>query len=805
VSSALRMEGEGGERRSEAPREIVLVVDDNDANRYAVSHWLRSAGLVPIEATTGAEALQRASDQGGPRPDLVILDVRLPDTTGFEVLRALKADARTSEIPVLHLSASFTATEWRAHGLELGADAFLTHPVEPRELLATVRALLRVRRAESRVRRAAAHWQATFDAIGDAIVLLDSSARLVQVNAAAIRLFGRAASDLIGEPLHQVIEQSLGTPEQWPVALGAPTRRSETHELHIAERRFTVTLHPVGGDVEATEAVCVLSDVTERLQHQEAVEASELRYRALTMASAQVVWTSDATGRVRDEMPSWGEYTGQPLEAYRDYGWLDAVHPDDRATARREWDGAIARRQPYEAEYRLLRHDGSYRHVVARGVPVLDAEGRVLEWVGTCTDVTERRRHELAERLLSEATTALATLLDTEMMLARLVELAIPALGDWCEIALVDDEGAVRRNASAHRDLELARAVRELRRVHDHPEALPPEHPIARAVRLGSSSLIASVTVEQLARLAVDDAHRELLDTLRLRSLIGVPLVARGRVVGALLCGSGEDRRLDGFDLATAQELARRAALALDNAQLYETSVVANEAKADFLAVMSHELRTPLNAIIGYADLLTSGVMGDLTSPQSQSVDRLKRSGLHLLSLIDEVLTFSRLEAGKEVVEPQPADVAGIVADVATLMEPLAADRSLAFRVDAPTEQVIAEIDPRRLRQILINLLSNAVKFTETGAVTLEFEPDAAAHRLIFRVRDTGIGIAADHLERVFEPFWQVQQKATRRAGGTGLGLSVVRRLARLMGGDVEAASTVGEGSSFVVWLPWKE
>ncbi|HYD53762.1 MAG TPA: PAS domain S-box protein, partial [Gemmatimonadaceae bacterium] len=792
MSSVLRLEGEGfaqpprGERR-----EVVLVVDDNDANRYAVAHWLRSAGLEPIEAATGEEALQRAWDEAGPRPDLVILDVRLPDTTGFEVLRTLKADSRTSEVPVLHLSASFTATEWRAHGLELGADAFLTHPVEPRELLATVRALLRVRRAEARVRHAAAHWQATFDAIGDAIVLLDEAGNVIQLNGAATRLFGRAAADLIGEPLSLVIEQTLGTPAQWPVALSQPTRRSEKHELHVGARRFEITVHPVGDD-ESSEAVCVLADVTERIHHQEAVESSELRYRALVMASAQVVWITDPAGRVHLEMPSWGEYTGQTFEQYGGIGWLDAVHPADREKVQRTWQEAVAQQRGYESEYRLLRHDGSYRHVVARGVPVLGTDGRLREWVGTCTDVTERRRHEMAERLLSESTTALATLLDSEMMLARLVELSLPALGDWCSIALVDDEQQVRRSASAHLDPERAQTARDLRRLYDDQQGHPAEHPHARAVRQGASSLVSQVSPETLARIAIDDRHRAMLETLRLRSLIGVPLLARGRVVGALLCGSGEGRRLDGFDLATAQELARRAALALDNAQLYEAAVIANEAKADFLAVMSHELRTPLNAIIGYADLLTSGVMGELTGTQTQSVERLKRSGQHLLSLIDEVLTYSRLEAGKEIVEPQPADVTGIMGDVVTLMEPLAADRALLFDVTMPSESVIAEVDPRRLRQILINLLSNAIKFTESGAVTLEFVPERATHRLLFRVRDTGIGIAADHLERVFEPFWQVQQKATRRAGGTGLGLSVVRRLARLMGGDVVAESVVG-------------
>jgi PAS domain S-box-containing protein len=654
----------------------------------------------------------------------------------------------------------------------------------------------------SAMRAAARHWQATFDAIGDAIVLVDGTLRIAQANAAAIRLLQCPAHDLIGEPIVDVIERALGHPTELPLAALLRERAPGTHEIRIGSRWIAITMHPVPEDeVSRGEAVCVLADVTARVDHQEALAASEQRYRALVMAAAQVVWTASSDGNVVEEIPSWGAFTGQSRDEYEGQGWIEAIHPEDRANVLRTWQLSIDSVTQFHAEYRLLRHDGSYRQVVTRGIPVAGDDGRIREWVGTCTDVTEQRRHEAAERLLAETTTALATLLDTEVMLSRLVELVLPSLGEWCSISLLDDDGAVGRSASAHVDAAMHSVVRELRTAYGDQRLLPGEHPIARAVRQGASSLIALVRPEVVERIGLDAHHRELLQALNLRSIIGVPLRARGRVVGAITCGSSS-RQLDGYDLATAQELARRAALALDNAQLYEASVVANEAKADFLAVMSHELRTPLNAIIGYADLLTSGVMGELTAAQTQSIERLKRSGQHLLSLIDEVLTFSRLEAGKEVVELQPADVALVVADVVTLMEPLAADRALHFDVVAPPGPLIANTDPRRLRQILINLVSNAVKFTEQGGVSLELTMDATTGRLVFQVTDTGIGIAQDHLERVFEPFWQVQQKATRRAGGTGLGLSVVRRLANLLGGDVTAESVVGKGSRFVVWLP---
>jgi signal transduction histidine kinase len=173
---------------------------------------------------------------------------------------------------------------------------------------------------------------------------------------------------------------------------------------------------------------------------------------------------------------------------------------------------------------------------------------------------------------------------------------------------------------------------------------------------------------------------------------------------------------------------------------------------------------------------------------------------MHLLGLIDEVLTFSRLEAGREVVRVEPVHVWRLLDDAALIAEPLAAEKGLAFRVEHPATDAVLETDPMKALQILLNLLSNAVKFTERGEVALaaRYEDGAA----VVEVRDTGVGIAPEHQERIFEPFWQVEQTHRRTAGGTGLGLSVSRRLARLMGGDVTVESTPGEGSTFRVRLP---
>ena len=226
----------------------------------------------------------------------------------------------------------------------------------------------------------------------------------------------------------------------------------------------------------------------------------------------------------------------------------------------------------------------------------------------------------------------------------------------------------------------------------------------------------------------------------------------------------------------------------------------ANTIKTDFLAVMSHELRTPLTAIMGYEELLSDGITGPITEEQRQQLGRINASAHHLLGLIDEILTFARVDIGREKVRLDQQSINTAIAEAAALVEPMAASKTLRFVVVNLFEDQTILTDRMKLKQMLVNLLSNAIKFTDQGEVRL-----TAAIRgdlLELCVSDTGIGIEPTHLEAIFEPFWQVEQGATRKIGGTGLGLSVTRKLARLLGGDVTVKTGVGKGSTFTLTLP---
>jgi signal transduction histidine kinase len=296
---------------------------------------------------------------------------------------------------------------------------------------------------------------------------------------------------------------------------------------------------------------------------------------------------------------------------------------------------------------------------------------------------------------------------------------------------------------------------------------------------------------------------------------MNVPLVARGRVLGVLSFGIAEsDRAFGADDLAVAQQLAQRAALAIDNARLFAAerqareeaeraraaAEAANRAKADFLATMSHELRTPIHAALGYGELLALGLHGPLTDGQREALGRIRRSQQRLLALVNDVLSFARLDAGQLRLETADVPLAELLADVEALMRPQLDARGLAYAsADAGTAAVRADRD--RVEQILLNLLSNACKFTPPGG-TVRVACATAGDAVRITVADTGRGIAPEQQDAVFEPFVQVDGGLTRTSEGTGLGLAISRTLARAMGGDLTLASAPGAGAAFTLALP---
>ena len=453
---------------------------------------------------------------------------------------------------------------------------------------------------------------------------------------------------------------------------------------------------------------------------------------------------------------------------------------------------------------------------------------------------------------LAESSRCLADSLDYEATLRTVARLALPFLGSWCIVDLVESDGSMRRLAVVHPDPHKQELAAGLTKSwppgRDDPLGAP------RAVRTGEIEVIPFVDDEMLVAVARDDENLRTLRALGIGSVIVVPLIARGTVLGALTLVSSETgHQYAQPDLELAGDLGARCAMAIDNARLHrdarsagalaaqmnqrlviasireqelaeraqelgdearklsEVAREANRAKSQFLSSMSHEIRTPLNAIIGYMDLLDLEIAGPLTPGQSHYLARVRASSAHLLKLIEDVLDLAKVEAGRMDVKDDAASAAAAISAAVGLVEPQAGAAGIIIDYrEGHADRYMGDED--RVRQILINLLANAVKFTERGGrVTVTcgttHEPDAEAQLsgegpwVFIRVADTGMGIAPDMRDSVFRAFVQTEQGLTRRRDGTGLGLTISRELARRMGGELTLRSVEGEGSCFTLWL----
>jgi signal transduction histidine kinase len=459
-------------------------------------------------------------------------------------------------------------------------------------------------------------------------------------------------------------------------------------------------------------------------------------------------------------------------------------------------------------------------------------------------------------QFLAEAGMTLAGSLEYETTLRSVAQLAVPGIADWCVIDLADAEGDVRRIAVAHEDPEKVRLVEELRtRYPDDPNA---EFGAYSVMRSGEPQLVERIPPELLRKAARDDEHLRLIESLNLHSFIVVPLKARRRMLGALTLVSADPRRTYGKDdLELACDLAARAALAIDNARLVadleatqhhleqtateveaqseelqsmveelesttqdllesnaglveakeeaerarRVAEEANSAKSQFLATMSHELRTPLNAIDGYAELMQLGIHGQLTDKQHAALGRIRTAQKRLLSLINDVLNFAKLEAGQIQITLDDISVYSLLANVESLVAPQAASRGLDLVIEQVDPGIFVRADQEKAEQILLNLVSNALKFTEPGGA-IRINAQAGEDRTQIAVSDTGHGIAAHQVEAIFEPFVQAQNGMVREHGGVGLGLAISRDLARSMDGELHCVSELGAGSTFTLTLP---
>jgi PAS domain S-box-containing protein len=569
---------------------------------------------------------------------------------------------------------------------------------------------------------------------------------------------------------------------------------------HPEEGVFTDNEEQIVEALAAQAAVAIdnarLYDALQR--EGERLVRSESRYRAVVNATParQFIWTATPDGRFVDDNRAWTELTGQTFDEMREWGWADAVHPDDAERVAGAWRDSLASAQPMEQEFRVRARDGAYRWIGVIAAPVFGEDGAVLEWVGTVIDIHDRRSAEDTLRFLATASDLLASSLDYETTLGTVARLAVPEVADWCAVDIADAAGgSYRRLAVAHVDpakVELAHDLR--RRFPSDPET----DTVARVIRTGQPEWAAEIP--ESAFDLVGPEQRQIALELGLMSYIVVPLRGHEGILGALTFVLADSRRrYSQNDLAFAEELGRRAAVAIENARLYGEAQDANRAKDEFLATLSHELRTPMTAVLGWSRMLKMGLNAEETL---EAIEAIERGASVQMQLIEDILDMSRIMAGKMRLDLVPVDLCAIAHSALSTVHPAAASKDIEILTSFPRETPHVLGDEGRLQQVVWNLLTNAIKFTERGGrITMRIGIGRDDVRL--SIHDTGVGIDPAFLPHVFERFRQQDSSTTRAHGGIGLGLAIVRHLVDLHGGRITAESEgAGRGATFTVQLP---
>ncbi|HEX8551167.1 MAG TPA: PAS domain S-box protein [Abditibacteriaceae bacterium] len=541
------------------------------------------------------------------------------------------------------------------------------------------------------------------------------------------------------------------------------------------------------------------TDIHEFKQVESELRESEERFRSMADTAPVLIWMSGLDKLCYFFNKAWFEFTGRTLEEEQGNGWADGVHPDDFEHCLHIYTTSFDAREEFDMEYRLRRSDGEYRWLLDRGAPRWNPRGDFVGYIGSCIDITDIKRTQERQSFLVAASNVIASSLDYEETLASVASMTVPNIADWCAVDLLEDSGQIKRLAVAHVDPAKVQWAHEIQeRYPTDPEA---QTGVPNVLRTGKSELYPEIPQEMLIASAKDEEHLKLILDIGFTSAMVVPLVAHSRTLGALTFVTAESGRHYGQeDLSLAEDLAARAALAIDNARLYRDVQEASRLKDEFLATMSHELRTPMTAILGWANLLNKRSLDD--DGTSHALEAIERNARSQVRLIEDLLDVSRIITGKLRLDVRPVTLSAVVEAAADALRPTAETKGIRLQVLLDPQAGPVSGDPERLQQVVWNLLSNALKFTPKGG-RVQLRLERINSHVEITVSDTGQGISAEFLPYVFDRFRQADATNTRTFGGLGLGLAIVRQLVELHGGSVQVASPgEGQGATFTVSLP---
>ena len=665
-------------------------------------------------------------------------------------------------------------------------------------------------------------YRELFELAPDAYLVTDPEGVVQEANAAAARLLNMEARQLLGKPLGVFVPVEERREYRARLARAEREGRLDEWETSLRPRRgaapvpvsCTVTaVHGSGG--LTTGLRWLVRDATERRRAEEARHALAAEESARVEAERRRAFLEAVVchmpgGVIIAEPPDvrivmhnaeaerilrHPVRPGTTLHALASHGAYGVLLPDGSPAPLDAYPlGRVLERgetvEDEEIRYRL--GDGTVAVLRCSASPVRGPDGEVLAAVASFTDATEELRAQRAERFLAEVGEVLGSSLESHEILQQVARQCAGTLADYCMVHVQEGEG-VRTVGMAHANPAREELVRGLlRRFPLQPSH--EEHPVLAVLRTGEPELMAEVDDAGLERLCTGPDHRDMVRALGLRSALAVPIRSHAGTLGVLALARTAGEPYDRRDVELAVALARRAALAVENARLYEQARQAVRARDEVVAVVSHDLRNPLNAV-----LLASTVIGELGDPNRleprdrRQIEVIRRAAEQMTTLTQDLLQVSALESGTVTLTPRPCAPDALLAAACEMFTPEAGEKGITMTSVPADDLPPVQADYGRVLQVLGNLAGNAVKFTPAGG-EVEVGAARAAEYVRFWVRDTGPGIEREHLPRLFDRFWQARRGHNL---GAGLGLYIVRSLVEAHGGQVWAESEPGAGSTF--------
>ena len=666
-------------------------------------------------------------------------------------------------------------------------------------------------------------YEELFQLAPDAYLVTDAAGTIAEANHAAAALLKVPASRLRGKPLAVFVPGPARVEFRARIDMAATLGRLDEWETWLHPRGADAAV-PVSCTVAAVHDAAagstglrwLVRDVTERrraeedrraLAREEAAHAGAEHRRAfletiLRQMPGGVLIAEAPHGAIVMHNAEAERILRHPLDglaSIADYAARGMVHPG--GTPYRPEEYPLARALLHgesldraEVLYRL--GDGTLATLRLSCAPVRAPDGTVMAAVSTFTDVTEELRSTRTEHFLAEVSEVLSSSLEPREVLQALARACAGTLADYC-IVHVEEGDTVRAHGIAHADRareELVRGV--LRRF---PIPIDADQPVMRALRTGEAELVAVVDEGALRDLCTGPDHHDMVRALGLSSALVVPIRAKGRTLGAISLARTGGEPYGTADQALAEEVARRAALAVENARLYDQARQAVRARDEVVAVVSHDLRNPLNAVLIASTVLAEyGDVERLNERDRKQVEVIRRSVEQMTALVQDLLEVSSLESGSVEMNPRPCAPSVLVCAAEEMFRPVAEEKGVVLTAGDAVDIPPAQADYGRMLQVFGNLVGNAIKFTPGGG-RVEVGAERAVDYVRFWVRDSGPGIEREHLPRLFDRFWQA-----RRGGkaGAGLGLAIAKSIVEAHGGQIWAESTPGEGSTFHFTLP---